>query len=34
MIDFGFCEFMRVSQSREIEVFNKLPCKMEIFWTI
>lgn len=34
LIDFDFTEFMTVSGARELEVFNRLPCKMTVIWTI
>ena len=33
-LDFGFCEAMIQSPMKEIELFNKLNCKLTVFWTI
>jgi hypothetical protein len=33
-LDFGFCDAMQQSGPKELELFNKLNCKLTIFWTI
>jgi hypothetical protein len=33
-LDYGFTSKASISLSREIEVYNNLPCEMTILWTI
>ncbi|EGR30025.1 hypothetical protein IMG5_144000 [Ichthyophthirius multifiliis] len=33
-LDFGFCQFMQESAPFQVELTNKLQCKITVFWTI